>query len=159
PKGIAFAQWLNIVGGLNASLPSTNPPWNPPPKITIQESRHDVNDPVVSPAERWLYTTTGDSPDIASLQHYTFNTDWTKPANDQCGRVLYSDFHVTTGSATDNIVFPAECDNNPLTTQEKVLAFMLFDLASCVNTTPPTSTCTPLTCAGQGIQCGQAGDG
>jgi hypothetical protein len=159
PKGIAFAQWLNIVNGLNAPLPSTNPPWNPPPKITIDESRHDVNDPIVAPAQRWLYTTTGDAPNIASVQHYTFNTDWNKPADQQCGRVLYSDFHVSTNSSTNNTVFPGECDNNPLTTQEKVLAFMLFDLASCVSVAPPTSTCTPLTCAQQGIQCGQAGDG
>jgi hypothetical protein len=57
-------------------------------------------------------------------------------------------------------VFPAECDNNPLTTQEKVLAFMLFDLASCVTSVPPTPpACTPKTCAEQGIDCGQAGDG
>ena len=159
PKGVAFAQWLNIVNGLNTALPATNPPWNPPPKITINEARHDVNDPVVAPAQRWLYTTTTDDPKIASVQHYTFNTDWTKPAAQQCGRVLYSDFHVTTGADTNNIVFPNECDNNALTKQEKVLAFMLFDLASCVSVAPPTNTCKPLTCADQGIQCGQAGDG
>jgi hypothetical protein len=158
-KGVAFAQWLNVVGGLNASLPSVNPPWNPPPKITIQESRHDVNDPVVAPAQRWLYTTTSESPSVASVQHYTFNTDWTKPADQQCGRVLFSDFHVTTGDNTNNVVFPAECDSNPLTQQEKVLAFMLFDLASCVSQAPPPATCTPRSCADQGVQCGQTGDG
>jgi hypothetical protein len=160
PKGVAFAQWLNVVNGLNAALPSVNPPWNPPPKITINEARHDVNDPVVAPAQRWLYTTTADTPKVASVQHYTFNTDWNKPAAEQCGRVLYSDFHVTTNSTTDNVVFPNECDNNALTQQEKVLAFMLFDLASCVSTgTTPTNGCNPLTCAAQGVECGQAGDG
>jgi hypothetical protein len=158
PKGLAFAQWLNVVGGLNAPLPTMNPPWNPPPKITINEARHDLDDPIVAPAQRWLYTTAADGP-AASVQHYTFNTDMTKPAAQQCGRVLFSDFHVTTGSKTNNVVFPAECNNDPLTQQEKVLAFMLFDLASCVSPPPPPPACTPLSCAAQGIQCGQAGDG
>jgi hypothetical protein len=159
PKGVAFAQWLNLVNGLNAPLPAPNPPWTPEPKITINEARHDVDGPIVAPAQRWLYTTTTDSPKISSVQHYTFNTDWTKPASQQCGRVLFSDFHVTTGSDTNDVVFPGECDNNPLTQQEKVLAFMLFDLASCVSVAPPPTECTKLTCAEQGIQCGQAGDG
>jgi hypothetical protein len=158
-KGQAFAQWLNIVGGLQAPLPSPAPPWAPAPKITINEARHDVDDPVVSPANRWLYTTTADTPNVASVQHYTFNTDFSKPAAQQCGRVLYSDFHVTTQSNTTDVIFPGECNTNPLTTQEKVLAFMLFDLASCVNTTPPSTSCTPLSCTDQGIECGKAGDG
>jgi hypothetical protein len=160
-KGQAFAQWLNIVGGLQAPLPVTAPPWVPAPQITIQEARHDVDYPVAATAQRWLYTTAASTGALKpSLQHYTFNTDLTKPAAQQCGRVLFSDFHVSTGSNTTDIVFPLECDNNPLTTQEKVLAFMLFDLASCVNTVPPAPPqCTPKTCAQQGIDCGQAGDG
>ncbi|AKU98195.1 Tryptophan synthase alpha chain [Labilithrix luteola] len=158
-KGQAFAQWLNIVGGLLSPLPAGAPPWTPAPQITINEARHDVDSPITSPAQRWLYTTTASSPNVSSVQHYTFNTDWTKPADQQCGRVLFSDFHVTTGSNTNNVVFPAECDNNPLTTQEKVLAFMLFDLASCVSTGAPPTTCKAKTCAEQGVECGQAGDG
>jgi len=161
PKGQAFAQWLNIVGGLQAALPKTAPPWVPAPQITIDEARHDVDYPVSAAAQRWLYTTATSTGALKpSLQHYTFNTDLTKPANQQCGRVLFSDFHVSTGSNTTDKVFPAECDNNALTTQEKVLAFMLFDLASCVNTVPPSPPqCTAKTCAQQGIDCGQAGDG
>jgi hypothetical protein len=161
-KGQAFAQWLNIVGGLVAPLPASAPPWVPAPQIPIDEARHDVNGPVLATkAQQWLYTTaTSAGAGAASVQHLTFNTDLNKPADQQCGRVLFSDFHVSTGSATNNKVFPAECDNNPLTTQEKVLAFMLFDLASCVTSVPPTPPqCTAKTCAQQGIDCGQAGDG
>ncbi len=157
-KGQAFAQWLNIVGGLLAPLPATPPPWTPAPQITIDEARHDVDAPLALGAQRWLYTS-ANAP-AASIQHYTFNTDVTKPAAQQCGRVLFSDFHVTTNSSTTDMVFPAECDNDPLTAQEKVLAFMLFDLASCVSAVPPQPPqCTPKTCAEQGIECGQAGDG
>lgn len=160
-KGQAFAQWLNIVGGLHAPLPATPPPWVPAPAITIEEARHDVDEPLVAAAQRWLYTTPASAgAGTSSVQHLTFNTDLTKPANQQCGRVLFSDFHVSTGSDTTDKIFPAECNNNALTTQEKVLAFMLFDLASCVNTVPPTPpACTPKSCMDQGIDCGQAGDG
>ncbi len=148
PKGQAFAQWLSIVGGLSSPLPN--------PKITVQEARHDVDAPVVAPAQSWLTTTSPSS----SVQHYTFNTEWGKPAAQQCGRVLYSDFHVTTNSATEGIVFPNECSSGALTAQEKVLAFFLFDLASCVTVpTPPPPVCSAKTCGQQGLQCGLAGDG
>lgn len=162
PKGVAFAQWLNqpSVGGLLAPLAGTPPPYVPAPQINIDEARHDVDEPVFSGGQAWLRTTTAVKPNVASLQHYTFNTDITKPPAQQCGRVLYSDFHVTANSATQDAVFPAECNNNAMTAQEKVLAFMLFDLASCINAVPPKPpTCTPKDCASQGIECGQAGDG
>lgn len=54
--------------------------------------------------------------------HYTFNTDWRKPAAQQCGRVVFSDFHVTTTGHTDGVTFPSECSSSDLTSQEKVLA-------------------------------------
>jgi hypothetical protein len=100
------------------------------------------------------------SSDPAALDapmHYTFNTDVTKPAAQQCGRVLYSDFHVSIGN-TNNKVFPAECNSNPLTSQEKVLAYFLFDLASCVSSSGPPA-CAPKSCTAQGLGCGLAGDG
>jgi hypothetical protein len=53
--------------------------------------------------------------------------------------------------------FPAECDSNPMTPQETILEFMLFDLTACVQ--PYTPLCTTRTCNEQGIQCGPAGDG
>ena len=99
-----------------------------------------------------------DPPAQDAPMHYTFNTDTTKAAAQQCGRVVFSDFHVSTGSNTNDKVFPAECDNNPLTAQEKVLAYTLFDLASCVSTSGPPA-CVKKTCAAQNLACGLAGDG
>lgn len=142
---------------------------------------------IASPAQRWVYSTAagstvfypnksctkgsdcptgvcnsskkcGSDPAAADApMHYTFNTPWGAPAANQCGRVLFSDFHVSIGNTKDK-TFPSECNSNPLTSQEKVLAYMLFDLASCVSTTEPP-VCKPKTCTEMGVGCGLAGDG
>ena len=78
------------------------------------------------------------------------------PPTTQCGRVLYSDFHVSDASA-GGTTFPNECTTGTMNAQEKTLEFMLFDLASCVGT--PTGACTPKTCADLGYNCGESGDG
>jgi hypothetical protein len=96
---------------------------------------------------------------VDAPMHYTFNTPIPAPVAPaiQCGRVLYSDFHVSIGS-TNGKIFPAECNNTALTSQEKVLAYMLFDLASCVSSSAPPA-CVPKSCVDQGLGCGLAGDG
>jgi hypothetical protein len=114
--------------------------------------------------------------------HFTYNTpvnlvqDLTSdPPALQCGRVLFSDFHVDDASEHDK-VFPAQCGKactqdsqcakggkcvsnvclDPMTAQEKVLEFMIFDLGSCV---PPPQTCVPKTECPAGDDCGFAPDG
>jgi hypothetical protein len=92
--------------------------------------------------------------------HYTFDTPVAyapDPApTTQCGRVLFSDFHVSDAKSGGD-TFPAECSKTTMTAQEKTLEFMLFDLASCVG--PPPGACTPKTCMDFGYTCGQSGDG
>jgi hypothetical protein len=124
PKGMAFAQWLANVNALSG-----------PGQIAIHQPRFDATG-VVAPSQRWIYSTGPDT-----LQHYTFNTPVGVPDDMQCGRVVFSDFHVTgSGGTSGGQTFPAECDSGPLSPQEKVIEFMLFDLASCIqkDTTPPS---------------------
>jgi hypothetical protein len=80
------------------------------------------------------------------------NFQFTVPMNvtpdNRCGKVVFSDMHVSGDSTSSPTVpFPGGCscmkvngqtdplctEPNPLTPQEKALAFMLFDIASCVS--------------------------
>lgn len=151
-RRVAFASWLQLVGA-STTLG----------QVSLDTVRHDFDavSPIAAtsagtPAQRWLYATTP----FAAPLHYTFDTPVAYPPNSlpttQCGRVLYSDFHVS-DATSDGLVFPVECNEGPLTAQEKTLEFMLFDLASCIG--PPASQCTPKTCAQLGVGCGPSGDG
>jgi hypothetical protein len=137
--GQQFQAWLGDVNALTG-----------PGQITLANTRYDVLS-VNPPSEQFIYAT----PPQQTLQ-FDFYTPIGKPMGQQCGRVIFSDFHVIDQMAS-NVTFPAECSTVPMTAQEKALEFMLFDLASCVPA--PQGPCTPQSCADQGIDCGPAGDG
>ena len=128
PKGMAFSQWMSNVGALETMGAGAG-------KLSIAEPRHDVLTVIDPPAKRWIYSDTGNQPKI--VQHFTFNTPLSGAALDdggmpiECGRVVYSDFHVSAG-ATQAGNFPMSCKDEPLTPDEKALVFMLFDLSACV---------------------------
>jgi hypothetical protein len=151
-RRVAFSEWLDLVGA------STTPG-----EIPVNVVRHDLNSissaaatKAGTPAQQWLYAATP----FAGPLHYTFDTPVSyapDPApTKQCGRVLFSDFHVSDATGA-NGTFPAGCTAGPMTPQEKTLEFMLFDLASCVG--PPLGACVPKTCAELGVTCGKSGDG
>jgi hypothetical protein len=158
PKGMAFEQWLQIVG---ASVPGSG-------TVALDPVFHN-SDAVILPTQRWLYWGAG------TPIHFTFNTPVGAASAAQCGRAVFSDWHAdllgfagnypdcpytystTSPYYSHGLKFPAECDSNPMTPQEAILEFMLFDLTACVQ--PYTPVCTPSTCMAQGIQCGPASDG
>jgi hypothetical protein len=126
------------------------------PTVTIDSGRHDV-DKVLGTSSEWIQGTDPLPPSPTKTQmllHFTF--DMPVGQTSQCGHAIYSDFHVN-GTTSYGSTFPGECDTTALTPQERILEYMIWDLASCVPG-PPTSTCTPKTCAQQGIKCGAAGD-
>jgi hypothetical protein len=152
-RRIAFASWLKLVGA-STTLG----------QIDLDTVRHDFDAVTATPAtaagtpaQRWLYA---NGATFSAPLHYTFDTPVAYAPNPlpstQCGRVLYSDFHVS-NAVSANTTFPAECSAAPLTSQEKTLEFMLFDLAACIG--PQIGACTPKTCAQLGIGCGPSGDG
>jgi hypothetical protein len=98
-KQQAFSKWLDVVGASVSSGSNS---------IYINNSRHDVDDaptPVTTPpgawpasynSTRWIYSdpnTTYGAPN-GTIQHFTFNTPVGPDPTKQCGRVVYSDFHV-----------------------------------------------------------------
>jgi hypothetical protein len=130
PKGRDFAQWLVNVGA--------SPAFG---SIELNHVVHNTDSVIAGVATPWLtsdpqqrqYKPDGSMISQQILHHYTFNTPVGAAADKVCGRVVYSAFHVNDASS-DGKAFPTECDMAALTPQEKVLMFMLFDLASCVQT-------------------------
>ncbi len=146
PKGMALAQWLQVV---KASTTLG--------QIPIYTLRQDF-DGVVAPSTLWMTT---DDPDVGNNipMYYDFLTPTTAAPANQCGRVAFNDYHVEDieDNPSTGMYFPAECAAGPMTPQEKLLEFQLFDLASCVTSTVPS--CTPTSCSAKGVTCGQIGDG
>jgi hypothetical protein len=152
-----FAKWLNLVQALSNFGPTV--PVNP--QVSITAPRHDANG-VASGSVDWI-DGTDQRPNGGNfhgfgtplVEHFTFNA----PVGmiNQCGHVIFSDFHVADSATNNGKVFPAECSTT-FTPQEKILEYMIWDLSSCVPP-PPPPVCKPLTCPQLGIGCGPAGDG
>jgi hypothetical protein len=158
PRSESFAKWLNFIGALSNSAPTV--PANP--QVAISQPRHDAT-AVANGSVDWIDGTDQrmnsrnfDGGGSSLVEHFTFNTPVGQPS--QCGHDIFSDFHVlNSGNGTNGQTFPNECDQN-FSPQEKILEFMIWDLASCVPP-PPSPSCTPLTCGQQNIGCGPAGNG
>jgi hypothetical protein len=110
PKGAALADWL-VASGASTTKG----------QVTLKNT-FDRLTASPAPSQRWVYAPN-------TTQTYSFNTPVAADAANQCGRVVYSSFHIATDSGTS---FPSECLAGPMTAQEKVLEFMLFDLAACI---------------------------
>ena len=122
PKGSSFATWmLNVMGStVRGEIPIQNG--------TAKTTASGVD---TARAERWTFLKGTNRP-----QNFQFTTPLEAPADGKCGKVVFSDMHVSGNGSTS--AYPTGCGDYPgsprdLTPQEKALAFMLFDLASCVS--------------------------
>jgi hypothetical protein len=119
PKGNAFATWMTNVMG--STTPGT---------VAITESRQSCTDVDPARAERWVYMSISG---VDYPQNFQFTTPNEAPKPDRCGKVVFSDMHVASGSTSSSFTpFPDGCSATPMSPQEKALAFMLFDIATCV---------------------------
>ena len=120
-----LSTWLQTVGA------STTPG-----QILLTTNKHDL-DGVVAPTQAWI--TLNDSAAGNPVMQLTFNTP--VGATNQCGRVLFNEYHVETrpsNTTPSNKPFPTECTTGPLTSQEKLLEYSLFDLTNSGG--PPSMT-------------------
>lgn len=116
PKGAAFAKWMTNVMG------SPSPGVVP---LVMPKQMCEALDKTL--AEQWLYSSGTEKP-----QTFQFTTPIEMPLEQRCGKVVFTDMHVTGEGSQPGQPFPTGCDGSPMSAQEKALAFSLFDIASCV---------------------------
>ncbi|HEY4241923.1 MAG TPA: hypothetical protein VGM88_19020 [Kofleriaceae bacterium] len=125
-KGMSFQTWLVNVGA------STTPG-----QIPISGARYTLaaNDP--SKSDRRVYLDPTLSNNHVSVQDLQFTTPQDVDENSRCGKVVFSDMHVSSGSSSSpNTPYPGGCATGDLSPQEKALAFIFFDISSCVGVIP-----------------------
>ena len=119
PKGPSFAQWMLNVGG------STVRDQIPIQSGTDRQTAMSID---MAKAERWTYTQSTNAP-----QNFQFTTPNEADPGSRCGKVVFSDMHVSGGPSGQS--YPSSCGGSTMMSpQEKALAFMFFDIASCVGT-------------------------
>lgn len=126
PKGMALAQWLVNVGASTA----------PGGTLTINGAKRTLS-AVMGPAtQRWIYNTMQQT-----VQYFSFTTPY---GTGSCGKVVFTDLHVTSGAggvmndaSSPMLPFPTGCRTTDLSPQEKALEFVLFDLSACIIPTIP----------------------
>jgi hypothetical protein len=118
PKGTVFADWMVNVGGSPVSRGV----------FSVTEGRLTANSIVdATNVERWV-----GRQGTAEAQMFQFTTPVDVPTDQRCGKVVFTDMHVSGAPANLN-PYPTHCvGGTDLTPQEKALAFMFFDIASCV---------------------------
>lgn len=128
PKGQAMHDWLAqpAVGAL-CPIPGLCNNANQNDKLRIDDPRHNVDAVDDARATSWITVPNGNN---TAHEYISFNTPIPAPEDQKCGRVVYSDLHVTTED--EHGPWPQGCKTADLTPQEKALEFMLFDLSSCI---------------------------
>ncbi len=119
--GAALAQWLQNAGAIYNNTPG---------QIYVTTTRHDT-DGVIPPTQSWLTLNNAAAGD--PVMQFTFNTPVGAPLANQCGRVLFNEYHVVNPSSPKGKVYPAECPKTTaMSAQEEMLEYALFDLSTFV---------------------------
>ncbi len=117
PKGEKMAEWL-VATHASSTLGKV-------PLKAVRNSVKTLNEPGLS----WIQKH-GD-PSASPTNYFTFNTPIAAPPENQCGRAVYTDLHITDQAGPSSI---SACQVGPgaLNSQQKALEFLFFDLSACV---------------------------
>ena len=131
PKGLAMSEWLTNVGG--SPTPGT---------VDIYNGEHSMSGLLHPSARQWI-TIPSDPQGHPNVPQYV---SWPTPLDGaECGRMVFSDVHVSGGSGdSGKEAFPTGCSANALSGQQLALAFMIFDLSSCVTPEDEPPTVPPI---------------
>jgi len=125
--GTTMANWLQSIGATTTYG-----------QIYVDSPHSDLTS-VISPTQTWLTYSGTETAYKGSPLQLTFDTPIGATSANQCGRVMYNDYHVE--SPASGTTFPGECNSGSMTAQEKLLEYGLFDLSTFI--TPqgtPTAT-------------------
>lgn len=163
PKGLAFQTWLGDIGALVGSDGGTltAADGGPPAPdaggvLTLHQARQDTTSPLASSTQSWMTATDTVSTALIPATYspsFTFNTPVTAPAANQCGRVVFSDFHVATSAQVSSTNGAVSCQAD----------FQCGYGATC--TSPVLGTCqqptcvTASTCGDSNFSCTGVGNG
>ncbi len=124
-----LTTWLQVVNASPA-----------PGQVSLTTNKHDLNG-VNPPTQAWI--TLNDPAAGNPVMQFTFNTP--VGSTNQCGRILYNEYHIENRQAgappSTGKPFPTECSTSPMSSQEKLLEYSLFDLTN--QGTQPTLTPSP----------------
>jgi hypothetical protein len=132
PKGSSFATWMQNVNVI------TPPPMRDAIPLENGTGKSTAISVDNNNVEQWVYLQK--DPTTRVTQNFQFSTPSEKPLENRCGKVVFSDMHVSGGPAATNpddnktiFAYPQSCGaDTDLSPQEKALAFMFFDISSCV---------------------------
>ena len=126
PKGKALADWFKFIE-----------PTSTYGKVDCAVVLDNFS-AVSQPAGQVWARSPGHDPAIVHPRILTVNTPAGLPADQQCGKAVHIDAHITGRPEQTRWAFPDDCGPQ-LTGGEKALAFFFFDLASCIqeDTLPP----------------------
>jgi hypothetical protein len=137
PKGVIFGEWLGNVGGLAST--------GTPDTITAQFVATSVWNVNPATTQQWIWDPNGKSDAGANATKYlSFDTPigGVAPSGDAaaestgkqyCGKAVFTDLHTGGFLTAQYTPIPAKCPTNAtLSTQQKALEFLFFDLSACV---------------------------
>lgn len=126
-KGSALADWLQLPGVWGAGTPPARG------VLPVEGARGTVGTINAAFTQSWVTYQQGTT---RREQYFSFNTPVGAPVAEQCGQMVFTDLHVSSGANRDRsdatLPFPAGCTATSLSPQEKALIFMLFDLTNCL---------------------------
>lgn len=121
--GRTLSDWMQTIGATTT-----------PGQVQVSAVVEDIRT-VNPPNQVWLTFNSN-----SAVAQFTFNTP--VGSTNQCGRVLFNQYHVETPAlGAAGRAFPVECSTGPMTNQEKLLEYSLFDLTNTggAPTLTPTS--------------------
>jgi hypothetical protein len=149
PEGTALNTWLqtvNALGPATQGIVGFNVPNGELPVIYSCDNATVTSSNTNS--QQWV-AADSNAPVPGSTQYFSFDLPLGTSAEAKCGRVVYSDLHVSGGTggtargslppdyASSLMICPDQCAGGALSPQEKALEFMIFDLSACL--IPPGS--------------------